>query len=141
MQDFSINGEVIPYLKLSEINSFRNEIIAQLENKILEKYQPRYRNLDFEQDNFYTEMLDYSYNISNHLAKEFVESANAKVKEYAPEVANNHRKLMTTKHCLKREFKMCQKDVGQLFLVDEYGNKYPLNFDCKNCQMEILVLD
>lgn len=141
MQDFSINGEVIPYLKLSEINSFRNEIIAQLENKILEKYQPRYRNLDFEQDNFYTEMLDYSYNISNHLAKEFVESANAKVKEYAPEIANNHRKLMTTKHCLKREFRMCQKDVGQLFLVDEYGNKYPLHFDCKNCQMEIYKTD
>ena len=43
---------------------------------------------------------------------------------------------MRTKHCLKYAFDMC-KSPKKLFLVDEKGKKYPLNFDCKNCEMII----
>lgn len=137
IDEIHISKNQIPHLKLSEINAIRTEIVEELENKIIENYQPRKRETNFVNTDFYAHKLDYSYNISNHLAKEFMENCASVVEEYAPELANNHKKLMVTKHCLKRELKMCQKDVGQLFLVDEYNQKYPLKFDCKNCQMEI----
>jgi hypothetical protein len=44
---------------------------------------------------------------------------------------------MRTKHCLKRALLNC-KDSQELFLVDEKGVKYPLKFDCKNCEMVVL---
>ena len=44
---------------------------------------------------------------------------------------------MRTKHCLKYALNMCRSEK-KLFLVDEKGAKYPLKFDCKNCEMVIL---
>ena len=45
--------------------------------------------------------------------------------------------LMRTKHCLKRASLGCNINE-ELFLIDEKGVKYPLRFDCKNCEMVIL---
>ena len=45
--------------------------------------------------------------------------------------------VMQTKHCLKYAFNMCKKNK-KLFLIDEKNKKYKLNFDCKNCEMEII---
>lgn len=44
---------------------------------------------------------------------------------------------MRTKHCLKFEFDLC-KSSEKLFLIDEKGKKYKLNFDCINCEMIII---
>ena len=40
---------------------------------LLWNYQPRKREINFDNTDFYAQKLDYSYNISNHLAKEFIE--------------------------------------------------------------------
>ena len=48
---------------------------------------------------------------------------------------------MQTKNCLRKLTNTCLKDKKcdkKLYLQDKYGNKYPLNFDCKNCIMEVL---
>ena len=66
-------------------------------------------------------------------------------KQWAPE----HTKcpnitLMKTKHCLRDFAGIClkkNKDTRKLFLIDEYGKKYPLNFDCKKCIMKIEITD
>ncbi len=49
---------------------------------------------------------------------------------------NKNYPVMTTKHCLKYAFDMCGKDK-KLFLIDEKGKKWRLNFNCKKCEMEI----
>ncbi|HCB11125.1 MAG TPA: hypothetical protein DEO94_03075, partial [Cyanobacteria bacterium UBA11991] len=49
--------------------------------------------------------------------------------------------LMRCKHCLRYSANICSKKVNynkRLFLVDENGKKYPLRFDCKNCEMVVL---
>ena len=46
--------------------------------------------------------------------------------------------LMRTKHCLKYASGLCQKSSKKLYLIDDKGKKYPLKFDCKNCEMVIL---
>ena len=43
---------------------------------------------------------------------------------------------MRTKHCLKFAHNLC-KSPKKLFLIDEKGKKYRLEFDCKNCEMVI----
>jgi len=53
---------------------------------------------------------------------------------------NKQYELMRTKHCLKRAFLGC--DIQKkLYLIDRTGEKYPLKFDCKNCEMIILSPD
>ena len=44
--------------------------------------------------------------------------------------------LMRTKHCIKYALGRC-KSKEKLLLEDELGKKYPLEFDCKNCEMII----
>lgn len=137
LKDITINAKTLPHIKLSELNAIRTSIISKLENKILENYTPNKRETKFEIPQFPQKELDSSFNVANDISEDFYKKAGAITKEYAPEITNKYNKLMTTKHCLKREFQLCAKDVGNLFLEDEFKNKYPLKFDCKNCQMEI----
>ena len=62
------------------------------------------------------------------------------VVEKSFESIQNHKnkELMRTRHCLKRASLGCNSKE-ELFLVDEKGVKYPLCFDCKNCEMAILA--
>jgi len=50
---------------------------------------------------------------------------------------------MRTKHCIRHSLGMCLKNTGnheKLFLKDEYGEKYALEFDCKNCEIVVKSL-
>ena len=47
---------------------------------------------------------------------------------------------MRTKHCLRYAENICSKKCSytkKLYLLDENGKKYPLKFDCKNCEMVV----
>ena len=80
---------------------------------------------------------------TNEKAKTFYENCGGIFKEYGLEHPSQTdfkgKTVMTTKHCLKYSLGFCSKTGKKinepLFLVDETGKKYPLEFDCKNCQM------
>ena len=78
---------------------------------------------------------------SDSEAKSFYEKHGCTVSKMALESVDRgllkaERRVMTTKHCLKHAFNMCGADKN-LFLVDEKGKRYPLKFNCENCEMEI----
>jgi len=84
--------------------------------------------------------IDYKGNVLNKLAKDFYETHGCKVVEPALESTKPSKAgkiAMTTKHCLKYSFGMC-KSPQKLYLVDEKGKKYALNFNCDKCEMEII---
>lgn len=84
--------------------------------------------------------IDYRGNVLNKYAKNFYEKHGSKVTEMALEsgqVSKSGKVAMTTKHCLKHSFNMC-KSAKDLYLVDEKGKRYPLKFNCENCEMEII---
>ena len=87
---------------------------------------------------FPKENLDYRANIHNQCAKEFYDKCGCEVCEMSAESGTFPKELMRTKHCLKFAFNMC-KSPKKLFLIDEKGKKYPLMFDCKNCEMVVLA--
>ena len=130
--------EQIPFLPISKINELRREILEKLSEKILSKYKTKQQKpVDIAK--FSLDEGDYRLNVHNKKAKEFYEICDCKVIENSFESKKpcKNCELMRTRHCLKRASLGCDSHE-ELFLVDEKGTKFPLKFDCKNCEMVIL---
>lgn len=130
------------FIPVSKLNEIRREAVNQLVLKSKENYKFQRRDTKIEYKDYPIKILDYSFNISNTKAKDFYEKCGCNVKQWAPEHTEcSNITLMKTKHCLMDYAGMCLKknpDNRKLFLVDEYGNKYPLGFQCKtSCGMII----
>jgi len=90
--------------------------------------------------------LPYLYNISNRLAREFYEKCGAENTGEAFELKRPARNalIMQCRHCLRYSYGYCVKNGGKrpmwkepLRLVLPDGRRFPLQFDCKNCQMNV----
>ena len=130
-------SEEIPFMPVSQINEIRRTILEKLMNERLKNYK-RELQKPLKLSKFPKENLDYRANIHNQCAKEFYEKCGCAVCEMSAESGAFPKELMRTKHCLKFAFNMC-KSPKKLFLIDEKGKKYPLMFDCKNCEMVVLA--
>ena len=128
-------GEV-PFMPISKINEIRREILSDLMNERLKNYKREFQK-PLQYAKFPQEILDYRANVHNSCAKCFYKNSGSDVCEMSAESGANPTELMRTKHCLKYAFDMC-KSPKKLYLIDEKGKKYPLKFDCKNCEMVIL---
>ena len=130
--------EELPFLPVSKINELRREVLELLSEKILSKYKTK-KQKPITLAKFPFEEGDYKLNVHNSKVKEFYENCACEVLEdsFESEKKNKTYELMRTKHCLKRAFLGC-KSQDELFLVDEKGVKYPLKFECENCEMVIL---
>jgi len=128
----------LPFLPISVINEFRRNIFTLLMDERLKNY-PKKIQSPLKSAIYLQQELDYRANVLNESAKNFYYNCCCEVKEPALEKELPHRivELMRTKHCLKYACGMCQKPI-QLFLQDEKGVKFPLKFDCENCEMIIL---
>ena len=127
----------IPFMPISQINEIRRTILEKLMNERLKNYK-RELQKPLKYVKFPKETLDYKANIHNQCAKDFYENCGCEVCEMSAESGALPKELMRTKHCLKFAFNMC-KSPKKLFLIDEKGKKYPLMFDCKNCEMVVLA--
>ena len=141
-KSIKINGDFDLFLPVSEINEIRRTLVTNLQQACAENYAFQRRNTIFTIPEYPYKELDYTFNVSNKSAFDFFEKAGCKVNEYAPEcTGKGHLVLMKTKHCLRDFAGMCLKkhpDKKQLYLVDEFGAKYKLMFDCKSCVMKIV---
>lgn len=138
VQNVDIIGQ-LPFMPISQINEIRRRILLDLMNERLKNYKREIQK-SLKYTEFPQKELDYRANIFNKEAKCFYENCNCKVCGMAFEYGNTKTKpieLMHTKHCIKFALNMC-KSPQKLFLEDEKGKKYPLKFDCKNCEMYVL---
>jgi len=88
--------------------------------------------------------LNYLYNISNHLAADFYGVDDAS----AYELKGGRGPIMQCRHCLRYALGYCVKHGGRnpqwsepLNLRLSDGRLFPLEFDCKNCQMNVYAED
>ena len=137
-KNIAINGE-LPFLPISKINELRRNILAELMKERLKNYPKKYQK-PLKYTNFPLKETDYRANVHNKPAKEFYEHCNCTITEMSAEFGSKPSELMRTKHCLKFAFDMC-KSPQKLYLIDEKCKKYPLKFDCKNCEMVILTCE
>ncbi len=128
----------LPFIPISVVNELRRKLLDELMDERLKNYK-RDVQKPLQHAFFPKEKLDYRANIHNQTAKEFYENCGCEVCEMSLECSSCTPKcieLMRTKHCLKFAFDMCGSPE-KLFLIDDKGKKYPLEFDCKNCEMII----
>lgn len=137
-ESIEINDE-LPFLPVSKINELRRNILSELMKERLKNYPKKYQK-PLKYSNFTLKEMDYRANVHNNCAKEFYENCNCKIVEMSAESGSKATELMRTKHCLKFAFDMC-KSPKRLYLLDEKGKKFPLKFDCKNCEMVILTCE
>ncbi len=132
-----VNVDDLPFMPVSEINELRRTILAQLMKERLKNYIREIQK-PLKYTKFPKQKLDYRANIHNQTAKSFYEACGCEVCEMSAESGSKPTELMRTKHCLKYAFNMC-KSPKKLFLIDEKGKRYPLKFDCKNCEMCVMA--
>lgn len=124
------------FLPISKINELRRDLFKKLMFERLKNYKRDIQN-KINYTDFYKREEDYRANVYNKKAEIFYKNCNCRVIE--PAFEQKHKssvELMRTKHCLKYALNIC-KSPKKLFLIDEKGKKYPLKFDCKNCEMVI----
>ena len=88
---------------------------------------------------------DYFYNVSNHSSRDFYNTHGKVITEEAFELHQPQQKLlMQCRYCLRYALGYCVKRGGKkpywhepLSLVLGDGRRFPLQFDCQNCQMNI----
>ena len=135
-----LEDDNLSYLPLSKINEFRRELLSLLMNERLANFK-RLPQKPIGYSEFPTKQIDYRGNVYNNEAKSFYEKCGCEVCEGALEECTkipSGIELMRTKHCLKFASGLCGQPCKKLFLQDEKGKKYPLRFDCKNCEMAVL---
>ena len=134
--NININSE-LPFLPVSQINEIRRKILALLMEERLKNYRREFQK-PLHYTDFPEQEIDWKANVHNERAREFYEHCGCRITEMSLESSGNVKGkcLMQTKHCLKYAFNMC-KSPKKLFLIDEKGKKYRLEFDCKNCMMKI----
>ncbi|MCR4880724.1 MAG: U32 family peptidase [bacterium] len=136
VQDIKINFSKTPFLPISQINELRRNILEKLMQERLKNYK-RPAGAEIKVVPYFEKEIDYKGNIYNSFAKTFYEKRGAKVVQKAFESQKQpNTELMRTKHCIKYALGRC-KSKEKLFLEDEFGKRYPIEFDCKNCEMII----
>ena len=100
--------------------------------------------------------LDFCANVSNKLAREFYSRNGVGQIEPAFEVAEPRGEdgrvvIMTCRHCVKYTLGLCVKNKSGMFghktlrgqhqyrLSLPDGRKFPLDFDCRSCEMKVLA--
>ena len=89
--------------------------------------------------------LTYIYNIANSTARRHHERAGWSVRQPAFEVEQpTEAILMTCRHCIRRALGMClqgesPRTTSPLYLRTTDGERFPLRFDCRRCEMQVLM--
>lgn len=135
-----INDDNLSFIPISKINELRREVLSLLIDVRLSNFK---RNVQkpINYTDFPVKKFDYRGNVFNNEANNFYKLCNCEVSQFALESLNtipSGIELMRTKHCLKYAANLCQNSSKKLYLIDDDGKKYPLKFDCKNCEMVIL---
>ncbi|MDE6137972.1 MAG: U32 family peptidase [Candidatus Gastranaerophilales bacterium] len=135
-----LDNAKITFIPVSKINEIRREILSLLNEERLRNYK-RLEQKPIGYAPFPEREMGYRANVFNNDAKFFYENCNCKITEPALETFDkvpSGIELMRTKHCLKFAAGLCGQSCKKLYLRDSKDKKYPLRFDCKNCEMVIL---
>ena len=138
--NIEIDKNNLMFLPISQINELRRILLQNLMKLRVKNYKKSYQKPIHYAD-FPVKNLDYKANVLNDSALNFYRRCNSNIYEMAVESAQKVPQgieLMRSKHCLRYAVGICskfKKYERKLYLVDEHGKKYPLSFDCKNCEM------
>ncbi len=134
------------FIPASSLSEWRRQAIQKLSAIPIAKPQKNEKVGECQQKPLPQTNIDYSYNVSNDLAKTFYLEHGAM--NVAPAFELEVPKdaiIMTCKHCIRHALGFCKKEKHSykdplkepLFLCLDDGRRFQLKFDCSQCQMLI----
>jgi putative protease len=139
------------FLPISKINEIRRAVLEQLIDIRIKEYHRDEFQIKKTDHPYPISQLDFTYNVSNRLARAFYKRHGVTEIEKAFELQWDPGKsrVMTTKYCVKYELGKCarfQRDtmgekVTEPLTLKHGDNEYKLKFNCKPCEMEIWEKD
>ncbi len=139
------------FLPISKINEIRRTVFDQLMEVRVNEYVREEFQIQKTDHPYPVKKLDFTYNVSNKLARDFYKRHGVEEIEKAFELQWDPGKsrVMTTKYCVKYELGKCpkyQKDsmgekVVEPLVLKQADREYKLKFNCKPCEMEIWERD
>jgi len=139
------------FLPISKINEVRRVVLEQLINIRIKEYHREEFQIQKTDHPYPVSQLDFTYNVSNHMARTFYKRHGVTEMEKAFELQWDPGKsrVMVTKYCVKYELGKCarfQRDtmgekVVEPLTLTHGENAYKLKFNCKPCEMEIWEKD
>jgi putative protease len=139
------------FLPISKVNEVRRVALEQLADIRIRDYQRETHQIVKTEHPYPVKALDFTYNVSNKLARAFYKRHAVDEIEKAFELQWDPGKsrVMVTKYCVKYELGKCpryQRDTMGTKLAEpltlKHGEtEYKLKFNCKPCEMEIWEKD
>lgn len=139
------------FLPISKVNEIRREVLEELIVTRVKEYHREEKQIVKTDHPYPVENLDFTYNVSNKLAREFYHRHGVKEIEKAFELQWDPGKsrVMTTKYCVKYELGKCPRyqretmgeKVKEPLVLKQGDVEYKLKFNCKPCEMEIWEKD
>ncbi len=155
--------ESLPYVALREINAARREVLRALCQKIIDSH-PKPVCLAPTQTRFESPYRDFRLNVANSVSYAFWVSQGIIPIQKAFEVDSEGvdlttAELMRCRYCIRNELNLCPKSVKgdpaakaafkrqnaghlkpePLTLIDEAGRRLIATFDCKACEMSVML--
>ncbi len=145
--DFSENW----FLPNARVNEIRRAALEQLIEIRIRDYRREERPLVKTDHPYPVKALDFTYNVSNKLARAFYQRHGVEEIEKAFELQWDPGKsrVMVTKYCVKYELGKCPRyqratmgdKVAEPLTLKHGEVEYKLKFNCKPCEMEIWEKD
>lgn len=142
-----INPQQPGFLPVSTLNGIRRDVLEALTRVRLEKYPRQTIRLTPNNALYPERKLDFRANVLNKQARRFYERHGVESIEPAFEILSDKtgKTVMTTRYCIRHQLDLCprQKQAGHptkepLRISDRY-HSYRLEFDCKQCQMFVIL--
>ena len=145
--DFSQNW----FLPNSKVNEIRRAALEELAEIRIRDYQREEQQIVKTDHPYPVQTLDFTYNVSNKLARAFYHRHGVTEIEKAFELQWDPGKsrVMVTKYCVKYELGKCPRyqratmgtKVAEPLTLKHGEVEYKLKFNCKPCEMEIWEKD
>ena len=141
------------FIPASVLTSFRRELVRKLDEANVTVYPFEYRKKEEQDFKYFSEKLDSRDNVANSKAELFYRQHGVKRIEKAMEVESpseskgKRRVVMATRYCLRRELGCCKKApenkklfklLSEPLTITTGPNVFHLDFDCKNCEMNVI---
>jgi len=141
--DVDISADFSFFIPNSVLSDMRRRMVALLEQRMFSTKDRTPSEIKYTEDskhegNSYT--YPYFYNISNALSRQFYGAKSMT----AYELKGGNGPIMQCRYCIRYALGYCVKKGGKqplwkepLYLKLGDGRRFRLEFDCKNCQMNI----
>ncbi len=139
------------FLPISKINEIRRVVLEQLIDIRVKEYHRVEIQIKKTDHPYPVSQLDFTYNVSNTLARAFYKRHGVTDIEKAFELQWDPGKsrVMVTKYCVKYELGKCARfqretmgeKVVEPLILKQGELEYKLKFNCKPCEMEIWEKD